>query len=131
MADVTADQGGDAGQPSPAQALASAGEHRRRPVDADDPGAFPGYRDGDAARAAPELQHAAVLRRGEPLPEGDIPPRHRLRILPVVERRVVVPPRPPFCGRLSGHSSRWPTVAKSMAFWISTKPVPAALAALP
>ena len=46
--------------------------------------------------AAAELEHTAVLRGGEPLPERDVAPRQGLRILPVVERGVVVPALPAF-----------------------------------
>ena len=56
----------------------------------------------------PELEHRSAGRRGQPLPERDVAPLDRLRVLPVVERRVVVPAFP----ALTGHRvaiSRLPT----------------------
>ena len=52
-----------------------------------------------------------------------------LRVLPVVERRVIVPALPALGGLRRAHPSRCPTVAKSIAFWISLKPGPASWAA--
>jgi hypothetical protein len=56
------------GQTCTANALLRARQHRGGSIDADDAGA--GFEDGhrNAAGAASELQHRAVLRGGEPLP---------------------------------------------------------------
>ena len=94
-ADITAKHRGVV-QPRAPETLTSAREHGRRTIDADDPGTRARHGDSDPARAAPELEHAALLRGREPLPERDVAPRDRLRVLPVVERRVVVPPLPSF-----------------------------------
>ncbi len=66
----------------------------RRSVDADDRYAGPCHRYGDAAGAAAELEDRALLRRRQTLPERDVPAGDRLRVLPVVERRVAVPAFP-------------------------------------
>jgi hypothetical protein len=70
-------------------------EHGRRPVDADQ--IHTGFRDGngDSPRAAPELEDPAILRGRQTLPECDVTPRDGPRVLPVVERRVLVPAAPP------------------------------------
>src|SRR6185503_16201371 len=53
----------------------------------------------ETARAATELEGAAAP-PGEFLPESKIAPAHRARVLPVVERRVLIPthnPQPATC----------------------------------
>ena len=79
------------GQPGAPQSPACPLQHRLGAIDADESRAGPGDRQRDAAGAAPELQDRSRLCGGEPAPERDVPPRHGLRVLPVVERRVFVP----------------------------------------
>ena len=71
--------------------LAGECEHRCRTIDADEIDAGARERQGDAARTAAELQHRTAGVQGQVPPERHITPAECLRILPVVERRVVVP----------------------------------------
>src|SRR5262245_8203671 len=128
LADVAADEGRP--QPRPPQPLPCAGQHCRGPIDADDVRAGAGDGHGETAGAAPELEDSPVLRRGEALPEWHIAARERLRVLPVVERGIVVPALPAFShaigdGYFAGASVRWPSTAKRSVFWSSTKPASA------
>ena len=77
-----------------AQTPAGPREHRRRPIDPDDMNA--GARDGkrDAPGAAAEFEDGAARPRGQARPERHVAPADRARVLPVVERRVLVPARP-------------------------------------
>src|SRR5205823_14199268 len=71
-------------------------QHRRRPIDADDVDARARERDRDASGTATELEYAAAGAGGETPPERNVAAAERLRVLPVVEARVLVPPFPPF-----------------------------------
>ena len=76
------------------QPQSAAAQHLRRPIDPDDLCAGPRDRHRDPSSAAAQLEHWPILRGGEPLPELHVAARDRLRILPVVERRIAVPPFP-------------------------------------
>ena len=105
--DVAAHQQRAVLQLRPPQPLPPARQHLRGSVDPDDVRAGADDGDGDASRAAPELEHRAVLGRGQPLPERDVPARDRARVLPVVERRVGVPAFPTLCA--CRHPRKLPT----------------------
>src|SRR5687767_1810497 len=68
-----------------------ASEHGGRTVDPDEGCADARDGDGDGAGAASELEGAAAARGGEPLPERHIAAPQRTRVLPVVERCVLLP----------------------------------------
>jgi len=91
-------------------------EHRRGSVDPHelDAGAREGKR--DPASAATQFQHLPASVQGKIPPERHIAPTQCLRILPVVEGRVVIPALVTF------HQPQFfcPTVANSMVCWIST-----------
>ena len=71
-------------------------QHRRRAIDADEIDAGARQRQRDAAGAATELQHRPSALRRDAAPERDVAAPERLRVFPVVERRVRVPPLPAF-----------------------------------
>src|ERR1700736_990474 len=71
-----------------------AAEHRRRPVDADEGRPGPRERQRETARSASKLEHQTASATGEVAPEGHVAPTLRSRVLPVVERRVLVPSLP-------------------------------------
>src|SRR5262245_24089357 len=89
-------------------------EHRRGTIDTNelDSGAREGKR--DAARTATQLQYLAAGVQGKVPPERYVAPPQRLRIFPVVERRVIVP------AFMAFHHTFCPTVANSIVCWIST-----------
>src|SRR5689334_25064056 len=71
-------------------------KHRRRSIDADDIDVVFEKGQRDAAGAAAKLEDFAVGFGGQTLPEGDVAAAERLRVLPVVKRRVLVPALPAF-----------------------------------
>ena len=71
-------------------------------IDSHERGAGPDDRHGDAAGAAAELEHRTILRQGQTLPEPDVAPRLRPRVLPVVEGRIGIPPF-----RAVAHLAHW------------------------
>src|SRR5688572_23517265 len=73
----------------------SMGEHPLRPIDTKQPhsGNSPD-RHGHATGAAAQLENRPLRLPRQALPEGDILPPQCLRILPVVELRVVIPTVP-------------------------------------
>ena len=77
-----------------AHTLASACEHRRGPIDADQVSARAPERQGDAAGATSELESWAPRVQGKLTPERNVAPAERTGILPVIERRVVIPSFP-------------------------------------
>ena len=90
-ADVAADEQRAIREPCAFEARPGAREHRRGSIDTNESGAGAGDGNRQSAGAASQLQHGAILRRGETLPEGDVAASHRARVLPVVEGRVLVP----------------------------------------
>ena len=83
-------------QARPSHALAGTKEHGTRAIDPHQRHAGPAERQRDAARAASELQHRTAGLLRQRAPERDIAPPERPRVLPVVERRIVVPAFPTF-----------------------------------
>jgi hypothetical protein len=81
-------------QPRTPDALPRAGEHGSGASDSDEPHARAPEGQRDAARAASELQHPAAGVERQVPPERDVAAAERARVLPVVERRVVVPAFP-------------------------------------
>ena len=71
-------------------------QHCGRPVDANDGDAIAGERKGDAAGSGSQFEHPAGIGHRKPPPETDVTSANGLCILPVVERRVLVPPFPAF-----------------------------------
>ena len=91
MADVAADELHARLQPRAPDAPARARQHRRRPIDADERHAGAAERQRDAAGAAAELEHRPAGLQRQVAPERHVAPAERARVLPVVERRVLVP----------------------------------------
>ena len=89
------------------QSAARAIEHRRGAIDADQTDAGPCERQRDPSRAASELEHRAVGLERDAAPERHVAPAERPRVLPVVERRVVVPAFPAFSAGLCPDSGTW------------------------
>src|SRR5207249_1004980 len=71
-------------------------EHRRGAIETDQIDARPDERQRNPARPAPELEDRAVGLECNAAPERHVAPPKRPRVLPVVERRVVVPAFPAF-----------------------------------
>ena len=71
-------------------------EHRRRAIDADEIDACARKGQRNATGAASELEHGAGRLCGDTRPERHVAAAQRSRILPVVERGVLVPPLPAF-----------------------------------
>ncbi len=94
VTDVAADEERAIGEPRARQPRPRPRQHRRREIDPDELRARLDDRERDAAGAAAELEHGSVVGERQPLPEGDVAPRDGLRVLPVVERRVLRPSRP-------------------------------------
>ena len=122
-------------EPVPGHSLPGKCQHRRRSIDADQRNTGARERKGDPAGAAAQLQHGAAGIQGEIPPERHVAAAQGLRILPVVERRVVVPAFVAFHvasrgSALSGSYDLCPTVANSIVCWISTNAVAAVAAAL-
>ena len=88
-------------------------QHRHGSIDADERGRRSWRRAGNAAGAAAQFEHRSAGRRGQPLPEPDVAPLDRLRVLPVVERRVLVPAFPALTGTTSAGQSRCPALHSS------------------
>ncbi len=91
VSDVAADQSDTSTQPGAPDPLAGTGEHRLRSINAHDRDAGATERDRDAPGAAPEFEDRSIGLQGKVAPEGNVAPAERSRVLPVVERRVVVP----------------------------------------
>src|SRR5688500_12497330 len=89
--DVAPDEVDVAVQSGSPDTAAGLGEHRRRAIDPDETDARTADRNRDAAGAAAKLQHRAGGTRGKVPPEGHVAAAERSCVLPVVERRVVVP----------------------------------------
>ena len=98
-ADVTEREARPRGYREPAGAPAGEGHHRARAIEPHDRDAGPRHRDGEPPGPAPQLEDRPPLAAGEVLPEAHVLPPHRPGVLPVVERRVVVPAVPAFAGR--------------------------------
>src|SRR5687767_7685794 len=69
-------------------------EHRRGAIDTDQADARPYERYGNAARPAAKFEDGATGLHRYPAPERHVAPAERPCVLPVVERRVVVPTFP-------------------------------------
>src|SRR5687767_9461707 len=93
-------------QPGAPHTLAGSGQHRRRAIYPYEMDARPAERDGDATGAASELQHGTAGLGCEVPPERHVTPAERARVLPVVERRVLVPALVAFVTRFSVQRSR-------------------------
>ncbi len=99
--DVAADEGGPETRGArsrtglgPGQLGAGPVQHRRRSVDTDDAPAVAGDGHQDAAGAAAQFEHPALGARREAAPERDVAAADGAGVLPVVERRVLVPAVP-------------------------------------
>ena len=90
-ADVAAHDGGTRAGRQPPRAPAGTREHRRGPIDAGDRQTRAGQRHSRRPVPQPSSSTGAPSRAARPPPERDVPPAERARVLPVVERRVVVP----------------------------------------
>src|SRR5690349_1025802 len=73
-------------------------EHRRRSIDADEIDAGPRQRQRDAAGSAAKLEDRPFCGQRDSAPERYVAPPQRARVLPVVERRVLVPAFPALPG---------------------------------
>ena len=106
-------------QSRPANPPTSPRQHRGRSIDPDqrDAGSPEGHR--DASGAASELEHRAAGAERHGPPERHVAPARGYARSPSRRRRVLVP------AFITLRYVFWPTVAKSMVFWISTKPGPA------
>ena len=91
MSDVRLHEPKVAVQAAPSDAPSRQRQHRRRAIDANERDTSPGQGKRDAAGAATELEDGPAGVQGEIPPERHIAPAQRLRILPVIERGVVVP----------------------------------------
>src|SRR5882762_5692422 len=91
VSDVTADQQDTSTQPGAPDPLAGTAEHRLRSIDAHDRDPGPAERNRDAPRSAPKFENRSAGLQGQVAPEGNVASAHRSRVLPIVERRVVVP----------------------------------------
>src|SRR5258705_13666365 len=67
------------------------GEHGLRSIDAYDRHTGPAERNRDAPGSAAKFEDLSARTQGKVAPEGNVAPAHRSRVLPIVERRVVVP----------------------------------------
>src|ERR1051325_3439592 len=66
-------------------------QHRLGSIDADQRDARATKRQRNASRPASELEHRTAGVNRQIAPEGHVTPAERARVLPVVERRVLVP----------------------------------------
>jgi hypothetical protein len=114
MPDVCLHQAQHPVEPVPGHPPPGEGQHRCRPIDANQRNAGAREREGDPAGAAAKLQDRTAGIQREIPPERYVAAAKGLRILPVVERRVVVPAFVAF------HYDFCPTVANSIVCWIST-----------
>ena len=74
--------------------MAGAGQHGRRSIHANDVDASLHQRFGDAAGATAQFQHTAISFSRQIDPERDVASAERARVLPIVERRVLIPAEP-------------------------------------
>ena len=92
--DISPDQPQTILQSCAPDALLRAREHGFGSIDADNLRACAGERQRDPAGAAPELENRSVRVQCELTPERHVAPPKRARVLPVVERRILVPTFP-------------------------------------
>src|SRR6185436_15631441 len=85
-------------------------QHRLGSIDADKTDTGAAERQRDAACAASQLENGTTCLQGEIPPEGNVTLAKRARVLPVVERGVLVP------ALVALHYAFCPTVAKSIVF---------------
>src|SRR5205814_3932430 len=95
------------------QPAARAFEHRRRAIDTNQTHARPYERQKNPARSASKLEDRSVGLEGDAAPERHVATPKRPRVLPVVERRVVVPALPAFLNRGSA-PIRHPSAAAAL-----------------
>ncbi len=108
--DVTAYQLDRVREARATRARSGPGQHALRSIDAHERHARLAQRQRDPAGAASQFENRTAGLQREIPPEGHIAPSQRARVLPVIERRVVVPPF------VTLHYAFCPTVANNIVF---------------
>jgi hypothetical protein len=96
LAYVGADKLNSSGVPSAVETPASARQHWRRAIDTDNSNTGASERQRNAPGAASQLENVTGSIERESPPEWNVTSAERTRVLPIVKRRVVVPPPPAF-----------------------------------
>src|SRR6185295_7576991 len=92
VADITANELNTRGQTRTTRARSRPRQHLLGAIDTDEPNPGAAKRQGNTARAAAQLEDGSTRLQREVPPEGHVATAQRTRVLPVIERRVVVPP---------------------------------------